>query len=87
MCALTASDKEFIVLNIKPIQVEITGVKEHLAKINGTVQTNTNKILKNEKDILSNTLSKRFVVKAIAISGGLIAFILGVVQLLGHFVG
>ena len=85
--ALTKDDKEFITLNLKPIQIEIIDVKRHLEKINGSVQSQNIKIQQNERDILSNTLSKRFVVKAIAISGGLIAFILGVVQLLGHFVG
>jgi len=85
--ALTKDDKEFITLNLKPIQIEIIDVKRHLEKINGSVQSQNIKIQQNERDILSNTLSKRFVVKAIAISGGLIAFILGVVQLVGHFIG
>lgn len=35
---LNKTDKEFIEMALKPIQIEIAGIKDHLGKINGKVQ-------------------------------------------------
>jgi len=49
--ALTKSDKEFIELTIRPIQLDIKTVKEHLIKINGTVH--------KHEDVITQALIER----------------------------
>ena len=85
--ALTKDDKEFIQLSLKPIEIEITGVKEHLARINGKIVRNVDKIEQIEHAAMKNTLSKKFVVKSITVGGILIAGIYGIIQLIVLFIG
>jgi len=85
--ALTKSDKEFIELVLKPIQVEITGVKEHLGRINGEVIKHSEKIELIEKEVVSGKATKKYVTRTVAIAGALIAAIWGIVQIAAHFIG
>jgi len=84
--ALTKADKEFIQMSLKPIMIEISGVKEHLARINGKILKNSDKIEQIEHDTMKNTLSKKFIVKSITVGGTLIAIIYGIIQLIGSFI-
>jgi len=85
--ALTKSDKEFIELTLKPIGVEMRGVKEHLGRINGQIQLHSTKIDKNEHAIMEGVVTKKYIRKAITIAGALIAAIWGIVQIAAHFIG
>jgi len=84
--ALTKSDKEFIELVLKPIQVEMTGIKDHLGRINGSVQKHSNRIGAIEGEVLNTKATKKFVMRTVAIAGALIAAVWGIVQIVAHFI-
>jgi len=84
--ALTKDDKEFIQLSLKPIEIEINGVKEHLSRINGKVQKHSDRINVIEDEVLNVKATKKYVTKTVAIVGAVIAAVWGVVQIISHFI-
>ena len=84
--ALTKDDKEFIQLSLKPIEIEISGVKDHLGRINGEVQKHSDKIADLEDEVLNVKATKKFVTRTVAIAGGVIAALWGVVQIVSHLI-
>jgi len=84
--ALTKDDKEFIQLSLKPIEIEISGVKDHLGRINGEVRKHSDRINDIEAEVLNVKATKKFVMRTVAIAGALIAAVWGIVQIVAHFI-